>query len=229
MTQPQRRRDDALAQRTSEGVARVLRTEILSGALEPGAPLRERTLAERLNVSRTPVREALFILQSEGLVDLIPNRGASVRTFTSTDLLEIYRIRAILEAHAAELAAEHATLDQLDEIEDAQIRLRRMRDRGSSAEQAAADLAFHTAVARATTSPLLNSLLNQVLAFTASFRANYQDAVDRTTAALDEHEGVFDAIRRHDAGMASQLMREHIESSCRHALKQFEETHTDVV
>lgn len=209
------------AQRTSEGVAKLLRTEIFSGTLEAGEALRERVIAERLQVSRTPVREALIILQSEGLVDLIPNRGAWVRTLTADDLAEVYDLRRILETHAAELAARRASLDQVDAMEDAQIRLTRMLRRGSAEEQAAADLSFHTALLAATGSPLLSSVLNQVMAFTVTFRANYSTAGARSEHALVEHQAILDAIREGDANRAGDLMRDHINSSERHALAEF--------
>ena len=212
---------DPLARRTSEGVAQILRAEIFSGALKAGDALRERMLAERLQVSRTPVREALFILQSEGLVELVPNRGASVRRLTAEDLLEIYRVRGLLESHAAELAAGSATADQLDAMEDAQIKLGRMLRRGSAAEQAAADLEFHVAVLKAAQSFLLDSLLQQVLAFTVSFRASYATAADRTQRALVEHDAILDAIRAKDQESSARLMREHVELSGRFALEEF--------
>ncbi|MBB5137910.1 DNA-binding GntR family transcriptional regulator [Thermocatellispora tengchongensis] len=213
-------------------MARVLRSEIFAGKLRAGEALPERALAARLRVSRTPVREALFILQSEGLVELVPNRGASVRRITADDLTEIYSIRGLLEGHAAELAAERCSEEQLDAMEDAQIRLRRMVSRGSAADQAAADLAFHTALSEATGSPLLTSLLSQVLAFTVSFRANYRYPEARSQTALAEHQDIFEAIRSRDAALAGRLMRAHVESSCRFALEQFhagdqEETATD--
>lgn len=211
--------------RTSDGIAKTLRAEIFAGELRAGDALRERILAERLEVSRTPVREALFILQSEGLVDLIPNRGAWVRTLTAEDLLEIYGLRGILEAHAAELAAERATVEQLDAMEDAQIRLGRMLRRGSAPDQAGADLEFHTAVLDATGSPFLSSLLNQVLAFTVTFRANYSTAGTRSQHALDEHEAILEAIRARDAPLAGRLMQEHVASSGRHALEEFRTVH----
>jgi DNA-binding GntR family transcriptional regulator len=218
---------DALAQRTSEGIARVLRSEIFSGALKPGEALPERALAERLNVSRTPVREALFVLRAEGLVDLVPNRGAAVRSFTEEDLLEIYRIRGLLESHAAELAAELCTPERLDALEDAQIQLRRMIARGTPGEQAIADLAFHAALYRAAGSPLLQSMLDQVLAFTVSFRSSYPATSDRSQTALVEHAAIFDAIRERDGQLAARLMREHVASSCTYALAVFRAVHSD--
>jgi DNA-binding GntR family transcriptional regulator len=213
----------SLARRTSEGIARILRSEIFTGELAAGATLPERLLAERLQVSRTPVREALIILQSEGLVELVPNKGASVRTITTDDLVEIYTLRGLLESHAARLASEHATITQLDAMEDAQTRLRRMHARGSAADQAVADLEFHTAVTNAAGSPFLATLVGQVLAFTVSFRANYKYPHERSQAALVEHDAIFTAISARDSDLAERLMREHVASSCDFALAQFDD------
>lgn len=213
----------SLSRRTSEGIARLLRSEIFTGTLAAGATLPERLLAERLQVSRTPVREALIILQSEGLVELVPNKGASVRTITAGDLAEIYTLRGLLESHAARLASERATVEQLDAMEDAQTRLRRMYARGSAADQAMADLAFHTAVCEAAGSPFLATLVGQVLAFTVSFRANYKYPADRSQTALVEHDAIFAAIGAHDSELAERLMREHVASSCTFALTQFDD------
>jgi len=212
------------ARRTSEGIARTLRSEIFTGKLAAGDTLPERLLAERLQVSRTPVREALIILQSEGLVELVPNRGASVRTITADDIVEIYNLRGLLESHAARLASERATVEQLDAMEDAQIRLRRMLARGSAADQAMADLAFHTAVSEAAASPFLATLIGQVLAFTVSFRANYDYPTDRSQTALVEHDAIFAAIRAQDCDLAERLMSDHVASSCSFALTQFDAT-----
>ena len=96
-----------LATRTSEGIAHVLRKAILAGILNPGQQLRERRLAEELQVSRTPIREALFTLHGEGLVDLAPRRCARVRAVTQSDIAQIYALRKLLEAHSARAAAEN--------------------------------------------------------------------------------------------------------------------------
>jgi DNA-binding GntR family transcriptional regulator len=212
----------SLAQRTSEGIAQILRSEIFTGKLAAGASLPERLIAERLQVSRTPVREALIILQSEGLVEVVPNRGASVRRITNEDVAEIYTLRGLLESHAARLASERATIEQLEAMEDAQTRLRRMHARGSAADQAMADLEFHTAVSDAAGSPFLATLVGQVLAFTVSFRANYTSPAERSQTALVEHEAIVAAIAGKDGDLAERLMRDHVASSCAFALAQFD-------
>lgn len=97
-------------------VAQQLESLILEGSLEPGARLRQQQLAHMLRVSRTPVREALLILQSRGLVSIAPNRGAIVRRVTRRECAETYLVRAELEGLAAQLAAERVTLRDLKEL-----------------------------------------------------------------------------------------------------------------
>jgi DNA-binding GntR family transcriptional regulator len=210
-----------MSQRTSEGVARILRTEIFSGELKPGEPLPERLLAEQLGVSRTPVREALFTLQSEGLVELTPNRGATVRTITAHDIVQIYSLRGVLESYAAREAAQTRTRQHLDDLEDAHARLQRITAEGTAPEQALADLAFHTIISEATGSRLLQTIMGQVLAFTVSYRSNYAYPSERAGTAIAEHRAILDALREQDADLAELLMREHVASSSRFALQHF--------
>ncbi|SDH48727.1 GntR family transcriptional regulator [Pseudonocardia oroxyli] len=218
-----------LAQRTSEGVARVLRDEILAGGLKPGEPLPERALAESLGVSRTPVREALFTLQSEGLVELTPNRGATVRTITARDILQIYSLRTVLEAYAAGEAARTRTRADLDALVDAQARLERVGSTGTAVEQALADLAFHNLISDATGSRMLQSVMGQVLAFTVSYRSRYAYPADQSALAVEQHHGILDALRAQDGPLAERLMREHVESSKAFALAHFDESEHAVV
>jgi len=93
-----------------------IRRWIVEGRLRPGERLVEQRLAEELELSRTPIREALRMLQSEGLVRFEPNRGARVRSLTVADIDDLYELRGRLEAMAAELAAVRATPDQLDRL-----------------------------------------------------------------------------------------------------------------
>jgi|tagenome__1003787_1003787.scaffolds.fasta_scaffold20966298_2 DNA-binding GntR family transcriptional regulator len=218
-----------MSQRTSEGVARILRAEIFSGGLKPGEPLRERLIAEQLGVSRTPVREALFTLQSEGLVELTPNRGASVRTVTSHDITQIYALRGVLESYAAREAAETRSPQDLDALEDAHAKLERMSGAGTPSEQALADLAFHTTISGATGSRMLQTIMGQVLAFTVSYRSNFAYPAERAAAVLDEHRAILDAVRDQDADRAEKLMREHVAASSQYALEHFSDVDHAIV
>ncbi|MBP2366803.1 GntR family transcriptional regulator [Pseudonocardia parietis] len=218
-----------LSQRTSEGVARVLREEIFSGNLKPGESLPERTLAEGLGVSRTPVREALFTLQSEGLVELTPNRGATVRRITSKDIVQIYSLRAVLEAYAAAEAARTRTRKDIDALLDAQAKLERVGVSGTAHEQALADLAFHRLISDATGSSLLRTIMGQVLAFTVSYRSRYSYPAERAALAIEQHRNILEALRAQDSELAERLMAEHVESSREFALKHFDESENAVI
>jgi DNA-binding GntR family transcriptional regulator len=211
-----------LSQRTSEGVARILRAEIFSGRLKPGDPLPERLLAEQLGVSRTPVREALFTLQSEGLVELTPNRGATVRTVNSRDVEQVYALRAVLEAHAArEAAGAGLSESHLQALEDAQARLERLRTGSTAAEQALADLSFHMLISEATGSRMLHTIMGQVLAFTVSYRSNFAYPEEHAVRVNGQHRAILAALRDRDADRADKAMREHVESSSQLALEHF--------
>ncbi|MER7438453.1 GntR family transcriptional regulator, partial [Pseudonocardia alni] len=109
---------DTTPRRASERAQAALREEILTGALAAGAHLGEVELADRLGVSRTPVREALSRLAAEGLVELHPHRGARVATFSEADLDDIFGVRTALEPRATALAAARATAADLDELDD---------------------------------------------------------------------------------------------------------------
>lgn len=210
-----------MAQRSSEGVARILRQAILDGRLKPGQPLRERVLAEELGISRTPIREALFILQGEGLVGLTPNRGATVRTITATDIAEIYALRSVLECHAVATAAERITEADLARLEDAHARLERIGDQGSAHEQADADLQLHGIIAQAAGSQLLRTMIGQVHAFTATYRSRYPYDAEQVRRANSQHREIIDALRGHDAPRAETLMREHVKWSRGLAVENF--------
>lgn len=211
-----------IAVRTSEGVAHVIRKAILGGILPPGKPLPERELAEELNVSRTPVREALFTLQGEGLIDLAPGRRARVRQIAASEIEQIYSLRQILECHACRCAAEIADGEKLKQIDDALAAQLRVGAAGSAAEQAQADLAFHEAIANAAGTRLVSTLMRQVLAVTVANRSGYKYSERDARRVYSEHGAIVKAIRAGDAEGADALMRKHISKSCELAMKRLQ-------
>lgn len=203
--------------RTSSGIADIIRREILSGALQPNQPLMERNIALELGVSRTPVREALFVLQGEGLVELVPRKYARVRKITQIELSQIYSLRRALEVHSAESAAQYADAEAVLNIETALIRQKNLGRTCTAIEQAHADLAFHAAIADASGSPLLKTVVNQVLGLTATLRSRlkYDDA--EAKRALRQHRDILDAISSHDPDKAREAMSNHISYSMDYA------------
>ncbi len=112
MAEDARRRRAALVRNASVAATELIREAIVDGRLEPGRRLKEEELARELGISRTPIREALLMLQAEGLVDATPNRGAMVRVHTPEDLDDLYQLRALLEGYAARRAAARISDDR---------------------------------------------------------------------------------------------------------------------
>jgi len=202
--------------RASASIADIIRREILSGNLKPDHPLLERDIALELGVSRTPVREALFVLQGEGLVELEPRRYARVRKITQSDISQIYSLRVVLEAHSAEGAALHADDNAILAIEMALAKQKNLDRSCSAIDQTNADLEFHAAIAAASNSQILMTVINQVLAFTATLRSRIKYDQQQSRAALSQHKAILRAIKAKDAVNARDLMAEHINSSERY-------------
>jgi DNA-binding GntR family transcriptional regulator len=202
-----------IAIRTSAGVAHVIRKAILAGLLVPGQTLQERKIADELGVSRTPVREALFTLQGEGLVDLTPGRCARVRQVGDQNLEQIYGLRCILESYAAGLAAKRQDKMKLNKVEDAFAAQKRIGFSGSAMEQAYADLAFHEAIAEAADDQLLLTLIRQVLAVTVSYRATYKYSRAHAARVFAQHGAILKELWAGDFKKAKQFMSTHIKDS----------------
>lgn len=210
-----------MATRTSEGIAHVLRKAILAGILSPGQKLRERRLAEELKVSRTPIREALFTLRSEGLVDLTPNQCARVRNVTRSDIAQIYSLRRLLEAHSARAAAENNDRAKLHKAADALAAQGRLGIAGTAQDQAQADFAFHEAVAVAAGSELLLTVERQVLAVTITHRSRYKYSAARMKQVCRQHGEILKAIEAGDGERAEELMSAHIAEASEIAFEKF--------
>lgn len=199
--------------RTSTLIADIVRRDILSGRLKPNHPLLERDIALELGVSRTPVREALFVLQGEGLVELEPRRYARVRKIGYSDISQIYSLRAVLEAHSAESAARLADEKAIMQIEIALAKQRNLDKNCSSIEQTDADRQFHVAIAAASNSQILKTVANQVMAFTATLRSSIKYSATQSRRAIAQHKAILGAIKARNPERAAALMSEHINDS----------------
>lgn len=208
-----------LSSRTSAGVADIIRREILAGTLQPEQPLPERDIANELGISRTPVREALFALQGEGLVELVPRRNARVRKITDLEIRQIYALRRVLESHSAASAAEFAGVKEVLSIETALLHQKNLAMDCTASEQAEADLAFHAAIAAASRSQILMTVLTPVLALTATMRGRIKYEQSHLRQVIAQHEAVLTAIKSNDPDRARKQMSDHIESSSHYAEK----------
>jgi DNA-binding GntR family transcriptional regulator len=196
-------------ERTADVVARRIGQAILSGEIPPGTRLREETLAQQFLVSRTPVREALILLSANGLVDVEPNRGATVLQLTAEDVTDVYDLRALLESESAALAARRSTPDVADLLAKICDRMGELHDAPPS-EQLAADTYFHYTIAEASGSPRLLALVRQVSAIPEAYRSSIPYTSQNMAEAERQHRAISVAIRHRRHAQARELMRSHV-------------------
>lgn len=202
-----------LHQTIQESVAEYIRTRIMERDYKPGEHLVQDELAEQLGVSRTPIREALQKLASEGYVVLSPHRGASVADFSLEELEAIYSVRIGLESYAAYLAAQRITDDELDEL-DAHLRaMDRVNEQGDIDRLIALNRDFHIAIYAAARQQRLSDLIINYLDLAERYRRIFHSLKNRAEHTVDEHQEQLDALRAHDADLATRLTREHLEQT----------------
>jgi DNA-binding GntR family transcriptional regulator len=184
----------------------LLEEAILEGSLKPGERLRAEALARRFGTSRTPIREALLQLEADGLVDVEPNRGAVVRPFDREDLLDLYRVRALLEPAAAALAARRIAVAQVDALET----LCDVAETAPVEDQIAYNEQFHRIVGEAAGSPRLSVAMRAVAGIPRTFRARFWHSDAQRAESLLCHRRIVTAMRTRDAELAEAVMRMHI-------------------
>lgn len=191
-----------------------LRQQILSGQLPHGERLAEEDIAEELGISRTPVREALRRLAAEGLVDVAPNRGASVARWETTDLQEIFDLRAMLESYATQRATSRSTPELFETLESicAEMEETFARSKGGRALSALADgnRRFHRSIITAADSPRLTSMVDSLTHVPVVMQTFTQYSPHALERSLHHHREILDAMRAGDPMWASSVMRAHI-------------------
>lgn len=196
-----------------EGLLDGLRTLINGGDLLPGARVPERELCARFNVSRTPLRECLKVLAAEGLVDLLPNRGARVATLDEEHLTHLFEVIATLEAEGGRLACQRISPAELAEVQGLHYRMYAHFLRGELPGYFALNQAIHAAIMRAAGNPVLVAT-HAGLAGRIT-RARYMSnriRPERWQAAMDEHDAILDALARRDGGTLGPLLARHLQN-----------------
>lgn len=197
----------------SEQVYQQLEAQILSGACKPGDVLSENKISASLGVSRTPVREALARLESQGLLQTIPNKGIVVSGVTYADAQDIYEIRLRIEGLAAARCALHATDAQRVHLSEI-IELQEFYADKHNAEQLRVlDSDFHQAIFEYCASPSLTAILVELHHKLQQYRKISISRSGRTADAVREHKGIFEAIANKDPKAAEALMVAHIQNA----------------
>jgi DNA-binding GntR family transcriptional regulator len=192
----------------------ALKRRILTCAMLPGERIAEKELADSLQVSRTPLREALNRLALENLVVLMPHRGYAVAPMTLESIHELSEVRRINESEAAALAARRVTDDALADLERAARAEHTGGDRGAYETYLRNNSSFHLALVRATRNSRLEGIV--MAALDQLQRAEYLglDTAEKNARIISgEHMAIVDALRAHDAPRARRLMRAHIGAS----------------
>ena len=191
----------------------VIREAIRCGQYPGGSWIREVAVAERAEVSRTSVRQALNVLAAEGFVELHPNRGARVMDWSSENLLQVFDLRVMLEAYGCELAASHATEEDLSLLQTEADRFSALVAKKSRRNMVAIEESnnrFHRAILEASKNRHLASLLSavvQVPMVSQTFARYDQAALERSAA---HHQEIVHALRSRNPALAQATMRAHI-------------------
>ncbi|MFC8508649.1 GntR family transcriptional regulator [Streptomyces sp. NPDC057411] len=190
-------------------VLEELRRAITSGELKPGGPIRQETLAARLDVSRVPLREALKALEAEGLVVHHVHRGYFVAELSLDDLEEIYRIRRLLETEAVRAAAHRLPEGMLESLQRIQGEVERAAAAGDVAAMAEANRRFHFALIEGSGMPRLVRLIATLWDATDAYRSLYYTEVSHRDLAVHEHRAVISALVEGDTEATVRWLDEH--------------------
>lgn len=190
----------------------TLRQAILKGELEPGERLMEMQLAEQLGVSRTPIREAIRKLELEGLVLMIPRRGAIVAKITEKDLKDVLEVRASLERLSTKLACERMEEETIEELREAQEAFKAALRGDDITLQAQKDVEFHDVIYKSTNNLRLIQMLNNLREQMYRYRLEYIKDAEKRQILVVEHEQILKAVRGRKAAEAKTLIREHIDN-----------------
>lgn len=198
-------------------VYEAMREALRNGEYRPGDRLREEEIAQRLNVSRTPVREALGRLQARRLVENAGGRGLVVRQLELRDVMDLYAMREIIEGAAARLAADHASEFELQSLTDLNETFARHLDEPQ--ELARLNRLFHEGIYRAARNSYLDLTLGEIQDAIGTLRSTTFAISERPESAVEEHAGIIDAIARRDQSDAEERARAHIRNALRARLR----------
>ena len=201
-------------------VFNTLRKAILTGQLKPGERLMEVHLANRLGVSRTPIREAIRKLELEGLVIMIPRRGAEVARITEKSLRDVLEVRRALDALSVELACDRITQKDINRLLEACTAFERAVREGDASVIASADVALHDIIVEAAGNARLQQLVNNLSEQMYRFRFVYIKEESQHDNLIAEHREIYEGIVSRDKERAAAAARLHIDNQERSIIRQ---------
>lgn len=201
-------------------VFKTLRQGILTGELKPGERLMEIHLANKLGVSRTPIREAIRKLELEGLVTMIPRRGAEVAQITEKSMKDVLEVRKVLDNLSVELACERITEEEKEMLKNACVDFEEAVKTGDFAKIAKTDVAFHDIIVTATRNIRLSQMVNNLAEQMYRYRFEYIKDSSQHARLVQEHEEICQGILAGDKKKALEAIEAHIDNQEIAVLKQ---------
>ncbi len=198
----------------------TLRQSILTGDLKPGERLMEIHLADKLGVSRTPVREAIRRLELEGLVTMIPRRGAEVSRITEKSMNDVLEVRRTLDALCAELACDRITGQGLEDLKQACERFEQCVGTRDTKKIAQADVALHDIIVQATGNQRLIQLVNNLSEQMYRYRFEYIKDSHQHETLIHEHRIIYESILCKDRDTAAMAAKTHIDNQKKAIIRQ---------
>lgn len=193
-------------------VFKTLRQGILTGELKPGERLMEVHLAKRLGVSRTPIREAIHKLELEGLVTMVPRRGAEVAQISEKNLKDVLEVRRALDILAVELACERMTDEDLNRLKEAKEEFERLINTKDAVLISKADVAFHDIITESTGNERLVQLVSNLSEQMYRYRFEYIKDTNNHEHLIEEHEQIYLSIANRDKENAVRMTEIHVEN-----------------
>ena len=191
-------------------VFHTLREAILKGELKPGERLMELQLAAKLGVSRTPIREAIRMLELEGLAVTVPRKGAEVAKMTEKDMEDVLQIRRALDELAVGLACDNMTEERLAELHEALIRFEESIETGDVKQIAQKDIEFHEVIYQTADNTKLVNLLNNLREQMYRYRVEYLKNDDVYPVLIEEHKKIYEGLKHKDKKMVVELVGCHV-------------------
>lgn len=198
----------------------TLRRAILIGELKPGERLMEIHLAERLGVSRTPIREAIHQLEREGLVTIVPRRGAEVAQITEKSMNDVLEVRRALDALCVELACDRITEEGLEALRAACDNFEQCVKAGDNKKIAQADVALHDIIVQATGNQRLIQLVNNLSEQMYRYRFEYIKDSRQHKTLVEEHKIIYQSILQKDKETAAEAAKTHIDNQKKAIIRQ---------
>ncbi len=203
----------------NQKVYRVLKESIIKGFLEPGTKLLESKIAEEMQVSRTPVREAMQKLVAEGFVKTTPNQTMVVTEVSPEDVKEVLQIRGVLEGLAARIAAKKINRQEIDELENVVTQMSLHVTKKDLSSYCQVDDEFHDLILNICGNKWIIQIRDNLGSFIYRFRIKSLSVPGRLKCSLEEHQAIMESLREHDSAEADRLSQIHMENTVINILK----------